>query len=179
MAAMVFLVVLVTLALLAPFIANHKPLYAVYKGQTFYPAFTTKVKYTVKDPVTKATEDIDIEEADWKQMKLESAVWPLIPYSPGRSDLMNANYVSPRGNQLFRTADGKTIPMPNRFKHRLGTGVRGDDVLAGLIHGIRVSLSVGIFSMLIAAFLGILLGSLAGYFGNTGLRTKQIGRAHV
>lgn len=175
MAAMVFLLVLIILALLAPFIANHKPLYAVYKGQTFYPAFTAKVKYTVTDPVTHQTEDIDIEEADWKQMKLESAVWPLIPYSPGRSDLMNANYVGPGSDQLFRTADGKTEPMPNRFKHRLGTGVRGDDVLAGLIHGIRVSLSVGIFSMLIASFLGILLGALAGYFGDAGLRTSRAG----
>lgn len=175
MAAMVFLVVLVTLALLAPFIANHKPLYAVYKGQTFYPAFTSKVKYTVVDPATKQTEDIDIEEADWKQMNLESAVWPLIPYSPGRSDLMNANYVSPGGDQLFRTGDGKTIPMPSRFKHLLGTGVRGDDTLAGLIHGIRISLSVGIFAMLIASFLGILLGALAGYFGDTGLRTSRAG----
>lgn len=175
MAAMVFLGVLVVLALLAPFIANHKPLYAVYKGQTFYPAFTSKVKYTITDPVTKQTEDIDIEEADWKQMKLESAIWPLIPYSPGRSDLMNADYVGPGKEQFFRTADGKTIPMPARFKHRLGTGVRGDDTLAGLIHGIRISLSVGIFSMLIASFLGILLGALAGYFGDTGLRTSRAG----
>lgn len=175
MASMVFLVVLAVLALLAPFIANHKPLYAVYKGQTFYPAFTSKVKYTVVDPVTKQTEDIDIEEADWKQMKLESAVWPLIPYSPGRSDLMNADYLGPSEEQFFRTGDGKTMPMPPRFKHRLGTGVRGDDTLAGLIHGVRISLSVGIFSMLIASFLGILLGALAGYFGDSGLRTNRAG----
>jgi peptide/nickel transport system permease protein len=175
MASMVFLCVLVVVALLAPFIANHKPLYAVYKGETFYPAFTSKVKYTVTDPVTKQTEDIDIEEADWKQMKLESALWPLIPYSPGRSDLMNADYVGPGKDQLFRTGDGKTMPMPPRFKHRLGTGVRGDDTLAGLIHGVRISLSVGIFSMLIASLLGILLGALAGYFGDTGLRTNRAG----
>lgn len=175
MASMVFLGVLVVVALLAPFIANHKPLYVVYKGETFYPAFTSKVKYTVVDPVTKQTEDIDIEEADWKQMKLESAVWPLIPYSPGRSDLMNADYVGPGKDQLFRTGDGKTMPMPGRFKHRLGTGVRGDDTLAGLIHGVRISLSVGIFSMLIASLLGILLGALAGYFGDTGLRTNRAG----
>jgi peptide/nickel transport system permease protein len=175
MASMVFLGVLVVLALLAPFIANHKPFYAVYKGETFYPAFTSKVKYTVVDPVTKQTEDIDIEEADWKQMKLESAVWPLIPYSPGRSDLMNADYVGPSEEQFFRTGDGKTEPMPGRFKHRLGTGVRGDDTLAGLIHGVRISLSVGIFSMLIASLLGILLGALAGYFGDSGLRTNRAG----
>ena len=29
-------------ALLAPYIANERPLYAKYKGQNFYPAFTVK-----------------------------------------------------------------------------------------------------------------------------------------
>jgi peptide/nickel transport system permease protein len=40
---------------------------------------------------------------------------------------------------------------------------------------VRISLSVGIFSMLIASLLGILLGALAGYFGDTGLRTNRAG----
>lgn len=173
--AMVFLFVLVLLALLAPVIANQKPLYAVYKGQTFYPAFTSKIKYTVIDPVTKEVEDIDIDKADWKQLKLESVVWPLIPYSPGRSDLVNANYIAPNGKQEFKNADGKYVDMPSRFRHRLGTGVRGDDVLAGLIHGTRISLTVGLLSMLLASLLGVVLGATAGYFGDNSLRINRGG----
>lgn len=174
-AAMVFLFVLVLLALLAPFIANQKPLYAVYKGQTFYPAFTSKIKYTVTNPVTNEVEDIDIDKADWKQLKLESVVWPLIPYSPGRSDLVNANYISPNGKQEFKNADGKYVEMPGRFRHKLGTGVRGDDVLSGLIHGTRISLTVGILSIILASLLGILLGAAAGYFGDNSLRINRGG----
>lgn len=167
--AMAFLLLLVVVALLAPIVSNQKPLYAVYKGETLYPAFTSKVKYTV------AGEDIDIDKADWKQMKLDAVVWPLVPYSPGRGDMVNANYTAPNGNQKFRTADGQLVDMPTRFKHLLGTGVRGDDVLSGLIYGARVSLTVGLLSMLLAAFLGISLGSVAGYFGNDAIRVNRAG----
>lgn len=167
--AMAFLLLLVVVALLAPVIANQKPLYAVYKGKTLYPAFTGKVKYTV------GGEDIDVDKADWKQMKLDAVVWPLIPYSPGRGDMVNANYMPPNGDQKFRTADGQLIDMPAGFRHLLGTGVRGDDVLSGLVHGARVSLTVGILSMLLAALLGITLGSIAGYFGNDAIRLNRGG----
>jgi ABC-type dipeptide/oligopeptide/nickel transport system permease subunit len=49
--------------------------------------------------------------------------------------------------------------------HLLGTDKSGRDVLARLIHGARVSLAVGVVAMSFAAAIGILLGSLAGYFG--------------
>jgi peptide/nickel transport system permease protein len=171
--AMVFLVFLLALALLAPYIANHKPLYAVYKGQTMFPAFTQQAKYSFTDATTNQLIELDVEETDWKQLDLQAVVWPLIPYSPGRSDLMNANYHSPGSKQEFRTANGTITSLPTRYRHWLGTGVRGDDVLAGLIHGARISLYVGLFSMFIASLLGIALGALSGYFGNNGLRVKR------
>ncbi len=47
----------------------------------------------------------------------------------------------------------------------LGTDEVGRDVLVRMIYGARVSLSVGFFSVGIATLLGIVIGSLAGYFG--------------
>ena len=47
----------------------------------------------------------------------------------------------------------------------LGTDALGRDVFAGLIHGARVSLLVGLVSTLAALIVGIPLGALAGYFG--------------
>ena len=47
----------------------------------------------------------------------------------------------------------------------LGTDALGRDVLAGLIHGARVSLLIGLVSTLVALTIGVPLGAVAGYFG--------------
>ncbi len=56
----------------------------------------------------------------------------------------------------------------NNFIHRkfyLGTDRYGRDILSRLITGSRVSLSVGFVAVLLSLTIGIVLGSLAGYFG--------------
>ncbi|MFN3614650.1 MAG: ABC transporter permease, partial [Rubrimonas sp.] len=47
----------------------------------------------------------------------------------------------------------------------LGTDTLGRDVAAGLAHGARVSLIVGLVSTLAALLIGVPLGALAGWFG--------------
>jgi peptide/nickel transport system permease protein len=54
---------------------------------------------------------------------------------------------------------------PPSTQHLLGTDELGRSVLAGVIHGTRVSLIVGFFAALVATVLGILIGSAAGFFG--------------
>jgi peptide/nickel transport system permease protein len=49
--------------------------------------------------------------------------------------------------------------------HPLGTDESGRDVLARLLYGGRVSLAVGIVSVLISITLGTVVGAVAGYFG--------------
>lgn len=49
--------------------------------------------------------------------------------------------------------------------HPLGTDDLGQDMLARVLYGGRVSLSVGIVAMLIAVVIGTAFGALAGYFG--------------
>lgn len=46
----------------------------------------------------------------------------------------------------------------------LGTDKYGRDILSRLIIGVRVSLSVGLITVIISLTIGILLGSMAGYF---------------
>ncbi len=50
-------------------------------------------------------------------------------------------------------------------EHRLGTDELGRDVLARIIYGARVSLTVGLTATAIALIVGSLLGALAGYYG--------------
>lgn len=54
-------------------------------------------------------------------------------------------------------------PVVNQ-KFYFGTDKFGRDILSRLIVGTRVSLSVGLIAVMISLTLGILLGSLAGYF---------------
>ncbi len=51
------------------------------------------------------------------------------------------------------------------WTHPLGTDQLGRDYLSRLIHGGRVSLLVGLSTMLISGIIGTVLGTLAGYLG--------------
>ncbi|MEX0694774.1 MAG: ABC transporter permease [Rhodospirillales bacterium] len=55
-----------------------------------------------------------------------------------------------------------TLPL-DRFP--LGTDVAGRDILAGLVHGARVSLLIGVLSSLTATIIGVTFGAIAGYYG--------------
>jgi len=49
-------------------------------------------------------------------------------------------------------------------KYNLGTDIIGRDLLSRLMIGTRISLSVGLVSVIISLFIGILLGAIAGYY---------------
>jgi peptide/nickel transport system permease protein len=51
------------------------------------------------------------------------------------------------------------------LKHPFGTDDLGRDLLSRLIYGGRVSLSVAVIAVVVSVTLGILFGSIAGYYG--------------
>lgn len=59
------------------------------------------------------------------------------------------------------------IKMVHNFEsfHLFGTDELGRDVLMRLIYGTRVSIGVGILVALASALIGLIIGSLAGYYG--------------
>jgi len=78
---------------------------------------------------------------------------PLIsPYEPLQGHIMN--------NLRPPSMSGST-----GFPHLLGTDMLGRDVLSGILHGARVSLLVGVASVVGAGIFGTTVGILAGYFG--------------
>jgi peptide/nickel transport system permease protein len=56
---------------------------------------------------------------------------------------------------------------PPSSEHLFGTDSLGRDILVRVIHAARVSLGLGISSVVVAAAIGSLLGLLAGYVGRT------------
>lgn len=58
----------------------------------------------------------------------------------------------------------RTFQRPS-WEHPLGTDQLGRDMLSRVIHGSRISLAVGVSSVLLALFVGVPLGLLAGYYG--------------
>ncbi len=145
LAVLAFYVVLflIAVALLADLLANNKPIYTRYQGETYFPVFK---EYLVKLGVAKW--DTKLLNVDWKALELESTVWPPIKFYYSDVDLFN-NLAGPS------TANG----------HYLGTDQIGRDVLSGLVHGSRISLSVGFVAAGIAVLIGVVMGALAGYYG--------------
>ena len=67
----------------------------------------------------------------------------------------------------YSLQSGKILLSPS-MEHFLGTDRLGRDILARLMEGGKISLIIGVGSAFIASIIGLILGSMAGYFrGNT------------
>jgi peptide/nickel transport system permease protein len=62
------------------------------------------------------------------------------------------------------TSPADSVQPPSR-EHWLGTDTEGRDVLARMIYGTRISLTIGVVAVGIYVAIGVALGALAGFFG--------------
>jgi peptide/nickel transport system permease protein len=205
---LIFIIILFVVAVLAPFLASDKPYFIVIDGQTYFPLFRDlkATDYSVflasfagiaqlllirrnrkrLDPSIRGgilmrqvaviagillagiiliqiliPHRLDAE--DYKSMvtsgKAEKAVFAPIPYGYARTDLQSRE-------------------QPPSSEHWLGTDDVGSDVLCRLIHGSRISLSVGFVAVGISCIIGIIIGAILGYFGGRvdffGMRIVEI-----
>lgn len=161
------------IALLAPVIANKKPLIIHYADHLHFPAFSSDAYFEVINS-SGQKEKMRTESIVWRNLKPDFILFTLIQWSPGESDLENGNYTSPFSQQFFINEKGEKESLPFLQRHHLGTTRSGEDVLSGLIHGTRFSLWIGFASMFIAGFFGVLIGGLAGFLGDYNLKTQRI-----
>lgn len=70
-----------------------------------------------------------------------------------------------RQNLILRLQPPFTANADGQMEFLLGTDGLGRDIFSRLIYGARVSLLVGISSVLLGGLLGIFLGIIGGYFG--------------
>jgi peptide/nickel transport system permease protein len=203
-----FIIILFTIAVLAPFIANDKPLIIHIDGKVHFPLFDTLTAndyavflaaitgITLVSLIRRNGQKVDpflrsgvlwkqvlictgtllvgiilllvfmprkLDATDYRAMiasgKASDAIFPLVPYGYGRTDI-------------------KVSQKPPSNEHWLGTDDVGSDVLCRLIHGTRISLSVGFVAVGIASVIGIVFGAIMGYFGGKidfiGMRLLEI-----
>jgi peptide/nickel transport system permease protein len=135
------IIMLVSLALFADFLANEKPFYIKMNGKTYFPILRGYLVSTGFYQWPK-----ELLNLDYKTVEYESALFPPVPHLPNRIDLT------------------RPFAKPSR-EHPLGTDQLGRDILSGIIHGSRISLSIGLVAMGIATLIGITVGAIAGFFG--------------
>ncbi len=66
---------------------------------------------------------------------------------------------------LFETRTHLFCPAEGGQAFLLGTDRLGRDMLSRIINGARVSMTIGLFGVIVTLLLGVLLGGLAGYYG--------------
>lgn len=161
-------VAILLLMLLLPILANHRPLYISTGSAHFFPALTGD---NILQDGDKA---MNLQFDDVKVADDVFVIMPLIPWSPGRSDLMNS-YAGPFSEQTV-LVNGTEETLPFHYRHWLGTDGKGADVLSGILYGFRYSMLIALLAILVGGIPGIILGSIAGYFGNSGIKTTY---AHI
>ena len=82
-----------------------------------------------------------------------------------------AGFVAPHNPFDLTTLELSDARLPpawleeGKAKFFLGTDDQGRDILSALMYGARISLAVGIISVILSVLIGVSLGLLAGFFG--------------
>lgn len=121
-------------AIFAPYFVSNQPYYYVNESGEIF--------YPIFE------ENTEFKNVDFKSIQNKNphrVLMPLVPYSPYEYNL-------------------EEVLQPPSLRHIMGTDEQGRDVLSRLIYGARVSLFVGLVSVLIYSAIGILIGALAGFF---------------
>jgi peptide/nickel transport system permease protein len=128
---------LVLVATFADFIASEQPILLRFHGEWFFfPNVMLPGKLRVYDCRLLAAA---MHDGDF-------ALVPLVPWGYNSHDLTQ-------------------VLAPPSGHHWLGTDSSGRDVLSRIVHGTRVSLFVGTWSVVVLVLVGVSLGTVAGYFG--------------
>jgi microcin C transport system permease protein len=142
-------VAFLVLATLAELVSNDRPLVARYDGQLFFPLFKNHPETTFGGDFGTPT--------DWSDPLIAQAF-----AKPGHWALFTLNRYGPRTSNPFEAVPS---PAPPSGLHWLGTDSLGQDMVARLLYGFRVSIWFAFALTLVGTVIGIAAGALQGYFG--------------
>ena len=100
----------------------------------------------------------------WRRFRRNrAAVLGLVLFAGVVAAALLAGVITP-GDPLRRAGPPLLAPFVDPATP-LGTDQLGRDILAGILHGARISLLIGVVATLISIGIGVLIGALSGYFG--------------
>ena len=141
--------ILFGLSMCAELIANDKPLVVRYEGHFYFPIAKNQPETVFGGDFSTPTDFLD---PDIRQNITSNGNWAIYP--PIHYSYETLNYFSKVPN-----------PAPPSWENWLGTDDRGRDVLARLIYGFRLSILFGLALTIVGVSVGIITGSLMGFFG--------------
>jgi microcin C transport system permease protein len=148
--------VLIFFSLTAEFWANSKPNFMKYQGKFYAPLFMDyhPTEFGREDVYVMDYRSLEFKDGDW-------VWWPVVKWDPFESNSTVEAYPS--------------APTKDNL---MGTDDRGRDVLTRLLYGLRYSLVFAIGAWLVSYIIGIIIGSMTGYFGGKvdliGMRTVEV-----
>ena len=141
--------ILFGISLGAEFVANDRPIIAVYQGKVFFPIWKDYSEKTFGGDFETPT---DFHDPAIRANLSSAGNWAIYP--PVKYSYLTLNYFAKEPNPAGPSSD-------NWF----GTDDRGRDVLARLIYGFRLSVLFGLVLTLVGTVIGVFLGGLMDYFG--------------
>ncbi|MES0489816.1 MAG: ABC transporter permease [Leptospirales bacterium] len=144
--ALAVIILFLFVGVVAPFVSSAYPL-VITRNDTSLDLPTSPLLYAVFHKNDGGMDRIDFRK--FSKEEQISAMYTLVPYSPYEKNLDEI---------LFP-------PSLDRFGHYMGTDDVGRDIAARMVYGSRNSMMVGLVAMSIAVVIGLLVGSVAGYFG--------------
>jgi microcin C transport system permease protein len=159
------------ISMLAPFIANDRPILASYKSEFLFPTFVDypETKFGGFLAVTNFRDPVNQDEINANGWM----IWPPIRYSFGT---VNAELPEPAPAHPGWHFDKQTrcakypagVDDPGctfgNFDW-LGSDDQGRDVVARLIYGYRISVAFGLILAFFSSIIGVAAGAVQGYFG--------------
>jgi microcin C transport system permease protein len=140
---------LLVISALAEVLSNDRPLVARYQGEWFLPVFSNP-------PETRFGGDFGTP-TDWKDPFIEEQF-----AKPGNWKLHTVNPHSAKSTDYFQKEPNPVAPSA---KNWLGTDGLGQDMVARLLYGFRVSILFAFALTLVGTTIGITAGAVQGYFG--------------
>ena len=141
--SLILLLVMVILTLVAPMLANNKPLFLRYGGEWYFPVF---VDYPAE--VFAQEQNLYVDYRKLNLVEGDRVIWPPIPWNPYESN-----------------GSVDTYPSPPSGDNWMGTDESGRDVAARLLYGFFYSIAYAVLVWLLSLLIGIVLGGMMGFFG--------------